>query len=60
MERISSELKVEYYEVHDKTQWIPDASPVGLGAVLIQINDHGPRIISFASKILSHVQKSYA
>lgn len=39
---------------------ITDASPVGLGAVLLQINDSGPRIISYASKSLSDVEKRYA
>lgn len=49
-----------YFDVDDRTQLIADASPVGLGAVLIQINEHGPRIISYASKSLSDVEKRYA
>lgn len=49
-----------YYDVNDRTQLIADASPVGLGAVLIQINDSGPRVISYASKSLSDVEKRYA
>lgn len=49
-----------YFDVNDKTQLIADASPVGLGAVLIQINDKRPRIISYASKSLSDVEKRYA
>lgn len=51
---------MSYYDVEDETQLIADASPVGLGAVLIQINDKGPRIISYASKSLSDVEKRYA
>lgn len=39
-----------YYDVNDKTHLIADASPVGLGAVLI----------SYASKSLSDVEKRYA
>lgn len=49
-----------YFDTNDRTQLIADASPVGLGAVLIQINAHGPRIISYASKSLSDVEKRYA
>lgn len=49
-----------YFDVNDRTQLIADASPVGLGAVLIQINEYGPRIISYASKSLSDVEKRYA
>ncbi|KAJ6648539.1 Retrovirus-related Pol polyprotein [Pseudolycoriella hygida] len=32
---------------------------VGLGAVLIQLNDKGPRVISYASKSLSDTEKRY-
>lgn len=49
-----------YFDVEDRTQLIADASPVGLGAVLIQMNERGPRIISYASKSLSDVEKRYA
>lgn len=49
-----------YFDVDDRTQLIADASPVGLGAVLIQVNEHGPRIISYANKSLSDVEKRYA
>ncbi|XP_055633424.1 uncharacterized protein K02A2.6-like [Toxorhynchites rutilus septentrionalis] len=49
-----------YFDVDDRTQLIADASPVGLGAVLIQINDRGPRIISYASRSLTDVEKRYA
>lgn len=34
--------------------------PTGLGAALIQINELGPRVISYASKSLSDVEKRYA
>lgn len=49
-----------YFDVDDRTQLMADASPVGLGAVLIQVNELGPRIISYASKSLSDVEKRYA
>lgn len=49
-----------YFDVADRTQLIADACPVGLGAVLIQLNDRGPRIISYASKSLTNAEKRYA
>lgn len=49
-----------YFDIDDRIQVIADASPVGLGAILIQINSHGPRIISYASRSLSDVEKRYA
>lgn len=57
---MSKSTLLGYFNIRDKTQVIADASPVGLGAVLIQINESGPRIISFASKSLSSVEKRYA
>lgn len=59
-EMMSNELKLGYYDVRDETQVIADASPFGLGAILIQSNKHGPRIISYASKSLPDVEKRYA
>lgn len=53
-------MTLGYFDVDDRTQLIADASPVGLGAVLIQINKHGPRVISYASRSLSDVEKRYA
>lgn len=58
-EHLTSELVLGYYCVTDRTQVYADASPVGLGAVLVQINEDGPRIISFASKSLSETEKRY-
>ncbi|XP_037970244.2 uncharacterized protein K02A2.6-like [Plutella xylostella] len=48
-----------YYNPHDKTVVIADASPVGLGAVLVQINNNGPRIIAFGNKTLSSCERRY-
>lgn len=39
---------------------IADESPVALGAVLIQFVDGDPRVISFASKSLSAVERLYS
>lgn len=48
-----------YYDPQDRTQVVADASPVGLGAVLIQYDDKGPRIIAFGNKSLTDVEKRY-
>ncbi|XP_055307067.1 uncharacterized protein K02A2.6-like [Sitodiplosis mosellana] len=58
---ISEESTLGYYNVNDRTQVIADASPVGLGAVLIQFNERGvPRIICYANRSLTDVEKRYA
>lgn len=38
---------------------IADASPVGLGAVLVQTNKNGPRIIAFGNKTLRSCERRY-
>ncbi|XP_046964591.1 uncharacterized protein K02A2.6-like [Vanessa cardui] len=48
-----------YYDPSDKTLVIADASPVGLGAVLVQIKKDGPRIIAFGNKTLSSCERRY-
>ncbi|CAB3244910.1 unnamed protein product [Arctia plantaginis] len=48
-----------YYDPKDRTQVFADASPVGLGAVLIQYDNNEPRIIAFGNKSLSDVEKRY-
>lgn len=49
-----------YYNPDDDTIVVADASPVGLGAVLIQENSSGPRIICYASKSLSITERKYS
>ena len=49
-----------YFDKDAKTLIITDASPVGLGAVLIQEQHGVKRIISYASKSLSDVEKRYS
>lgn len=57
---MSKENTLGYYNVKDRTQIIADASPVGLGAVLIQFKNNEPRIISYASRSLSQTEQKYA
>ncbi|CAH2105722.1 unnamed protein product [Euphydryas editha] len=49
-----------YYDVNDKTQVIADASPVGLGAVLVQIDIKGPRIIAYGNRTLTDCERRYS
>ncbi|XP_055543303.1 uncharacterized protein K02A2.6-like [Wyeomyia smithii] len=56
---IGSAGSLGFYDRNDRTLVVTDASGVGLGAVLIQFKNSLPRIISFASKSLSEVEKTY-
>lgn len=58
-EKLSNESILGYYDPIDKTQWIADASSVGLGSVLVQINDDGIRIIEWESRSLTETEKRY-
>lgn len=49
-----------YFDLKAKTTTIADASPVGLGVVLIQKQNDGPRVISYASRSLSDVERRYS
>ncbi|PIK47525.1 hypothetical protein BSL78_15613 [Apostichopus japonicus] len=49
-----------YFDKDAVTQIITDASPVGLGAVLLQTQNSQPRIISYASRSLSEVERRYS
>jgi len=44
----------------EKTQVITDASPVGLGAVLLQEQNGEVRVISYASRTLTDVERRYS
>lgn len=58
-DQLSSPTTLGYYKLSDRTQLYADASPVGLGAVLVQFDGSEPRIISYASKSLSDTEKRY-
>ncbi len=49
-----------FFDVNAKTQVIADASPYGLGAVLVQIQNNEPRVITYASRSLTPVERRYS
>lgn len=55
--------KIDYlgfFNLRNRTKLIADASPTGLGAVLLQEDSHGQlRVIAFASKALTDIEKKY-
>lgn len=51
--------RLGYYDPHDRTLVFADASPVGLGAVLVQHGPSGPRIIAYGNKSLTDREKHY-
>ena len=58
--RLSSAETLGYFDKDAPTQVVADASPVGLGAVLAQIHQDGPRIISYASRSLTETERRYS
>ena len=59
-EKLSKAETLGYFDPKARTQVIADASPVGLGAVLVQIQKGEPRIICYASKSLTDVERRYS
>ena len=52
--------KLGYFDIKDNTELFVDASPTGLGAILIQFDENKtPRIIACASKALTHAEQRY-
>lgn len=52
--------KLGYYSPEDRTELFVDASPIGLGAILVQFNSQSvPRVIACASKSLTATEQRY-
>lgn len=54
---------MSYFNTEWTTELTVDASPVGLGAVLAQIDPNNPknrRVVTFASRMLSEVERRYS
>nr|XP_043068709.1 uncharacterized protein K02A2.6-like [Drosophila bipectinata] len=60
-DRLEKVPNLAYFDPLNRTRLIADASPVALGAVLLQFSVNAdPLIISFASKALSDVERRYS
>ena len=58
--RLTNAETLTYFDLKAKTAIIADASPVGLGAVLVQTQKGEPRAICYASRSLSDVERRYS
>ena len=59
-ETIAQHVTLGYFDVNAETKIVADASPVGLGAVLVQVHGDTPRVIAFASRSLTDVERRYS
>ena len=59
-ESLTSETTMAYFDPNRETELIVDASPVGLGAILLQKNKEKKHIIAYASRALSDVERRYS
>lgn len=57
--QVSSIETLSHFDSSLRTRVIADASPVGLGAVLVQFKDEQKRVVAFASKALSVTEQKY-
>ena len=51
---------LQYFNPNSKTEVICDASPFGLGAVLVQISNNGPNVVAYASRSLTKTEQNYS
>ena len=59
-EKMCNAETLAYFDLRQKTTLICDAGPVGLGAILMQEEDGQQRVVSFASRALTAVERRYA
>ena len=60
-DELSKADKLAYFDKDEKTETVVDASPVGLGAMLVQTQmAGGKRVISYASRSLTQVERRYS
>ena len=58
--RLASAETLGYYDKNAPTKVIADASPVGLGAVLVQVQGGELSVISYASRSLRYTERRYS
>ena len=59
-EKLSKAETLVYFDKNAKTEVIADASPVGLGAILIQEQAGTKRVVAYASRSLTEVERRYS
>lgn len=57
---LSNSETLGYYDPKAPTQVITDAGPVGIGGILVQQQSDGPRVICYASRSLTAVERRYS
>ena len=57
---LSQASTLAYFDQNAETKLITNASPVGLGAVLTQVKHGCERVIAYASRSLTEVEKRYS
>jgi hypothetical protein len=58
--QLANAESLSYFDKDAKTMIIADATPVGLGAVLIQEQDGKERVVSYPSRFLTSVERRYS
>ena len=58
--KLTNAMKLAHFDKEAPTKVIADASPVGLGVVLVQEQSQGPVVVSYASRSPSDVERRYS
>ena len=58
--QLTGEQTLAYFDINKRTELMVDASPIGLGAILSQIDHYGNSVVvAYASKVLSPAEQNY-